>query len=217
MPARWHAQCSIQGCPAVGSRRATTFGLIIGPRYWPTGPDPSGRRPGAMVFGPRLLCFKRFSQAELGKLIGVTRQAVANWEKGEGALKIRDTTRASLMAIRRLGAREAKERWQARGPPEATVTMASSRTATGGPSAPPRPSGSPPSGQESESRKRRRLLYAYMQAIRPWRFGAGFKGLVPGTEFRGRSPNALMKRRSIAEMASAASLPSTVTTISLPH
>lgn len=50
------------------------------------------------------------SQAEFGKLVGVTAVSVGNWEKGDGALRLRDTTRAGILSLRGIGAREAKKR-----------------------------------------------------------------------------------------------------------
>jgi DNA-binding transcriptional regulator YiaG len=50
------------------------------------------------------------SQADFGKLLGTTPGAVHLWEKKEGALNLRDKTRAAILSIRGLGAREAKEK-----------------------------------------------------------------------------------------------------------
>jgi DNA-binding transcriptional regulator YiaG len=50
----------------------------------------------------------RVSQADFGRLIGVTAQAVVNMEKKSGALAVRKGTRAAILAIRGMGAREAK-------------------------------------------------------------------------------------------------------------
>ena len=52
----------------------------------------------------------RLSQADFGKLVGATTGAVYLWEKKEGALNLRDRTKAALLSIRGLGAREAKEK-----------------------------------------------------------------------------------------------------------
>jgi DNA-binding transcriptional regulator YiaG len=51
--------------------------------------------------------------AQLGRLLGVTRFAVYAWEERNGPLRLRPTTRAAILAIRTLGAREAKARLQA--------------------------------------------------------------------------------------------------------
>jgi hypothetical protein len=45
---------------------------------------------------------------EFGKLLGVTGQAVYNWKKGPGALRLRATTRARVLALRGMGARDAR-------------------------------------------------------------------------------------------------------------
>jgi len=52
----------------------------------------------------------RLSQADLGKLLGTTPHAVYLWEKKIGALNLRDKTKAAILSIRGLGAREAKEK-----------------------------------------------------------------------------------------------------------
>lgn len=52
----------------------------------------------------------RLTQAQFGKLLGVSSQAVVNWEKKNGALKVRGNTKAAVLAIRGIGAREAKNR-----------------------------------------------------------------------------------------------------------
>jgi DNA-binding transcriptional regulator YiaG len=50
----------------------------------------------------------RLSQADFGKLLGTTPHAVYLWEKKEGALSLRDKTKAAILSIRGLGAREAR-------------------------------------------------------------------------------------------------------------
>lgn len=52
----------------------------------------------------------RLSQADFGKLLGTTPHAVYLWEKKIGALNLRDRTKAALISIRVLTAREAKEK-----------------------------------------------------------------------------------------------------------
>jgi len=47
---------------------------------------------------------------ELARLVGVTGQAVYSWERGQGALRLRTATRAAVLAIRGIGAREARKR-----------------------------------------------------------------------------------------------------------
>ena len=53
------------------------------------------------------------SQAEFAKLVGVTSKAVGLWEGKPGVLRMRDATKASVMAVRGIGAREAKRRLEA--------------------------------------------------------------------------------------------------------
>ena len=52
----------------------------------------------------------RLSQADFGKLLGTTPGAVYLWEKKEGALNLRDKTKAAILSVRGLGANEAKEK-----------------------------------------------------------------------------------------------------------
>jgi DNA-binding transcriptional regulator YiaG len=52
----------------------------------------------------------RLTQADFAKLIGATPHSVCLWEKKEGPLRLRDKTRAALLSIRGLGAREAKRK-----------------------------------------------------------------------------------------------------------
>jgi DNA-binding transcriptional regulator YiaG len=50
------------------------------------------------------------SQTDFGKLLGTTAHSVYLWERKEGPLRLRDKTKAALLSIRRMGAREAKEK-----------------------------------------------------------------------------------------------------------
>jgi DNA-binding transcriptional regulator YiaG len=51
------------------------------------------------------------SQAEFAKLVKVSSVAVGIWEKkGKGALRMKDKTRTALLALRGVGAREARRR-----------------------------------------------------------------------------------------------------------
>jgi DNA-binding transcriptional regulator YiaG len=52
----------------------------------------------------------RLSQADFGKLLGTTPHAVYLWEKKQGALNLRDKTKAAILSIRELGAKETKEK-----------------------------------------------------------------------------------------------------------
>ena len=47
---------------------------------------------------------------EFAKLLGVSLISVYQWEKKSGPLRVRDATRAAILSVRDLGAREAKER-----------------------------------------------------------------------------------------------------------
>lgn len=50
----------------------------------------------------------RLSQVELGKLLGVSGQSVYQWERKASRLRLRETTKAALQRIRRMGKREIK-------------------------------------------------------------------------------------------------------------
>lgn len=50
------------------------------------------------------------SQAEFGKLIGVSNQTVLDMEHKEGRLNVRKKTLANIIAVRGIGKREAKKR-----------------------------------------------------------------------------------------------------------
>ena len=52
----------------------------------------------------------RLSGGDFGRLLGVTGQAVYMWEVKNGPLRVREATRAAILAVRDLGAREAKQR-----------------------------------------------------------------------------------------------------------
>jgi DNA-binding transcriptional regulator YiaG len=50
------------------------------------------------------------TQAEFAKLVGATTHSVYLWEKKEGPLNLRDKTKAALLSIKGLRARDAKEK-----------------------------------------------------------------------------------------------------------
>jgi DNA-binding transcriptional regulator YiaG len=52
----------------------------------------------------------RLSQADFGKLVGTAPGAVHLWEKKDGPLSLRDKTKAAILSVRGLGAREAEEK-----------------------------------------------------------------------------------------------------------
>jgi DNA-binding transcriptional regulator YiaG len=52
----------------------------------------------------------RLSQADFGKLVGTTPHAVYLWEKKEGALHLRDKTKAAILSVEALNVREAREK-----------------------------------------------------------------------------------------------------------
>ena len=52
----------------------------------------------------------RLSQADFGKLLGTTSHAVYLWEKKDGALNLRDKTKAAILSIRGLSAKQSREK-----------------------------------------------------------------------------------------------------------
>jgi lysozyme family protein len=54
----------------------------------------------------------RLSAEQFGRLLGITAHGVYFWERKDGPIRVRQTTRAALLSIRTLGAREAKARLQ---------------------------------------------------------------------------------------------------------
>lgn len=67
------------------------------------------------------------SQAAFAKLVGVTTHAVYLWETKEGTLNLRDKTRETLLSIKGLRAREAKEKL-AQGETGSDAPMAKTKT-----------------------------------------------------------------------------------------
>jgi DNA-binding transcriptional regulator YiaG len=52
----------------------------------------------------------RLTQADFARLLGTTPHSVHLWEKKDGALRLRDKTKAAFLSIRGLGPGEAKEK-----------------------------------------------------------------------------------------------------------
>lgn len=52
----------------------------------------------------------RLTGQEFAKLLGITPQVVYGWDKATGPLRVRSTTRAAILAVRGIGAREARKR-----------------------------------------------------------------------------------------------------------
>ena len=69
-----------------------------------------GERQWFLAKGVRSMRRKlKLSQAELGKLAGVTPQAVMLWESKTGRLRLRAATESKLQAVRGMGIREARQ------------------------------------------------------------------------------------------------------------
>ena len=52
----------------------------------------------------------RLSGQEFARLLGITPQVVYGWEKARGPVRMRRATRAAILAVRGVGAREARRR-----------------------------------------------------------------------------------------------------------
>ena len=50
----------------------------------------------------------RLTQEGFGKLVGVSSQNVYQWERKNGAIRVREATKAAILAMRDFGVREAK-------------------------------------------------------------------------------------------------------------
>jgi DNA-binding transcriptional regulator YiaG len=85
-------------------------------------PEPAGR---VRITGKGMRSLRRtlrLSQSDFARLIGVTPQSVYLWERKSGAIRARQATRAAVLSVRGIGAREAKRRLA-----EAKPAKASSR------------------------------------------------------------------------------------------
>jgi DNA-binding XRE family transcriptional regulator len=72
------------------------------------GPEKGGR---ARVTAKGMRSLRRklhLTGQEFAKLLGITPQVVYGWEKATGALRVRQKTRAAILAVREIGAREAR-------------------------------------------------------------------------------------------------------------
>jgi DNA-binding transcriptional regulator YiaG len=73
-------------------------------------PEPDGR---AWISGQGIKSLRKrlgVSQADLATLVGVSEQAVYMWEQKSGMLNLRKETKPAVMAVRKIGATEAKKR-----------------------------------------------------------------------------------------------------------
>ncbi len=57
----------------------------------------------------------RLTGQEFARLLGVTPQVIYSWGKASGPLRVRQKTRAAILAAREIGAREAQRRLDQRG------------------------------------------------------------------------------------------------------
>ena len=103
---------TVKGLQAMLSKVAATQPAVI----------PEGEKKARITAkGMRSLRRKlRLSQNEFATLIGISGQAVSHWEKQQGALRLRDATRAEILPLRDLGARDARKMLEAMKPKKAT-------------------------------------------------------------------------------------------------
>jgi DNA-binding transcriptional regulator YiaG len=95
----------------------------------PEKPDEDTKKARLTSKGIRRLRIKMgLSQAGFATLVGVTTHAVFLWENKAGSLNLRDKTKAALLSIRGLGAREAKEKLAGGGTKSKTTRISSSKT-----------------------------------------------------------------------------------------
>ncbi|MEI8121987.1 MAG: hypothetical protein WCI20_08030 [bacterium] len=83
---------------------------LIASQPAPVGVPEEGR---AWISGKGVKTLRRktgLTQAEFGKLTGVTAGAVRLWESRAGMLKLRDATKKAIMAVRGIGKAEARKR-----------------------------------------------------------------------------------------------------------
>ena len=76
-------------------------------------PEPSEKTKKARITSRTIRSLRKrlgLSQADFGKLPGVTTGAVYLWESKDGPLNLREKTKAALVSIKGMGAREAKEK-----------------------------------------------------------------------------------------------------------
>jgi DNA-binding transcriptional regulator YiaG len=76
-------------------------------------PEPSEETKKARITSTTIRSLRSrlgLTQAEFGKLAGVTTGAVYLWENKEGPLNLRDKTKAAIVSIKGMGAREAKDK-----------------------------------------------------------------------------------------------------------
>ena len=76
-------------------------------------PEPSEETKKARITSTTIRSLRSrlgLSQSDFGKLAGVTTGAVYLWENKEGPSNLRDKTKAAILSIKGMGAREAKEK-----------------------------------------------------------------------------------------------------------
>ena len=76
-------------------------------------PEPSEENKKARITSTTIRSLRNrlgLSQAEFGKLTGVTTHMVYLWENKEGPLNLREKSKAAILSIKGMAAREAKEK-----------------------------------------------------------------------------------------------------------
>ncbi len=78
--------------------------------------DPAGESSKGWISGKGVRSLRKrlkLSQADFGKLAGVSANTVTNWEGKPGMLKLREPARDALLALRGIGIKEARRRLEA--------------------------------------------------------------------------------------------------------
>jgi DNA-binding transcriptional regulator YiaG len=76
-------------------------------------PAPSATADKARITAKGMRSLRRrlgLTGQEFARLLGVTGQVIYGWEKADGALRVRRKTREAILAVRGIGAREARRR-----------------------------------------------------------------------------------------------------------
>ncbi len=117
--------------PSIGARKALAdlkrriaalekqvkaFGAVLAGIPQSQAEAPAAEKVRITAKGMRSLRKKlRLTREQFAKLVGITASGVYLWERKNGPLRVRGTTKAAILAIRNLGASEAKKRLEEMG------------------------------------------------------------------------------------------------------
>jgi len=90
----------------------------VGKEEAKTPPKPSKETKKTRITSKGIRSLRRklgLSPADFAKLVGASEQSVYLWESKEGPLNLREKTKAALLSIKGMGAREAKEKLEKAG------------------------------------------------------------------------------------------------------